>query len=245
VIASADPSPCARADYASEAFKQTVNPWRAWVARSTHKSRWREMVNRSALVLKLLTSREHGSIVAALTFGLPETVGGQRNWDYRSRTEGVMSRLRWERTLVTGLVMAAGTLVLFRWELDQTGSLARAQTVALTTMVLFQMFHVWNCRSNDLSAFRKSPFSNPLLFVASATAFVIHAGALYVPVTQIILRVEPLGIDAWIRMVAVAASIIVAIEIHKLTRPGSRPVRVAKRPDKPALAGLAGTATTQ
>ena len=157
-----------------------------------------------------------------------------------------MSRLLWERTLVTGVVMAAGTLTLFRWELDQTGSLARAQTVALTTMVLFQMFHVWNSRSNDdLSVFQKSPLSNPLLFAAAAMAFAIHAGALYVPITQIILRVEPLGIDAWVRMVAVAASIIVAIEIHKLTRPGSRPVRVAKRPDTPALAGLAGTATTQ
>src|SRR5918994_972336 len=142
----------------------------------------------------------------------------------RPRTEGVMSRLLWERTLVTGVVMAAGTLTLFRWELDRTGSLAGAQTVALTTMVLFQMFHVWNCRSNDLSVFQKSPLSNPLLFAAAATAFAIHAGALYVPVTQIILRVEPLGIDAWIRMTAVAASIIVVIEIHKLTRRGNRPV---------------------
>ncbi len=78
-----EPSPCAHPDYASDSFKETVNFWRRWIGRSTYKNRWREMVNRSALVLKLLTSREHGSIVAAPTFGLPETIGGVRNWDYR------------------------------------------------------------------------------------------------------------------------------------------------------------------
>ena len=83
VVMSDEPSPCARPEYASDAFKETVNFWRGWISRSTYKNRWREMVNRSALVLKLLTSREHGSIVAAPTFGLPETLGGVRNWDYR------------------------------------------------------------------------------------------------------------------------------------------------------------------
>jgi GH15 family glucan-1,4-alpha-glucosidase len=83
VVTGEGPSPCARADYARDAFKKTVNFWRGWIQRSTYKNRWREMVNRSALVLKLLTSRQHGSIVAAPTFGLPEHIGGGRNWDYR------------------------------------------------------------------------------------------------------------------------------------------------------------------
>jgi len=69
--------------YVSQSFKDTLNYWRRWVARSTYRGRWREMVNRSALALKLLTSSEFGSIVAAPTFGLPEVVGGERNWDYR------------------------------------------------------------------------------------------------------------------------------------------------------------------
>jgi GH15 family glucan-1,4-alpha-glucosidase len=83
VVLPHQPSPSAQPDYESEAFKQTVNFWRRWVARSSYNGRWREMVHRSALALKLLTSCQHGSIVAAPTFGLPETVGGERNWDYR------------------------------------------------------------------------------------------------------------------------------------------------------------------
>jgi GH15 family glucan-1,4-alpha-glucosidase len=76
-------SPSANPDYISEAFKETMNYWLSWVGHSKYRGRWREMVNRSALTLKLLTSEPHGSIVAAPTFGLPENIGGVRNWDYR------------------------------------------------------------------------------------------------------------------------------------------------------------------
>lgn len=76
-------SPAAAPDYVPRAFKATVNFWRAWIARSTYRGRWRETVNRSALTLKLLTLQPYGSLVAAPTFGLPEEIGGERNWDYR------------------------------------------------------------------------------------------------------------------------------------------------------------------
>ena len=66
-----------------ESFKGTLNFWQDWIGRSNYAGRWREIVDRSALVLKLLTNRQYGSIVAAPTFGLPEFVGGGRNWDYR------------------------------------------------------------------------------------------------------------------------------------------------------------------
>ncbi len=66
-----------------EIFQSTIDYWRDWVGKSVYKGRWRESVNRSALVLKLLFSQEHGSSVAAVTFGLPEQIGGDRNWDYR------------------------------------------------------------------------------------------------------------------------------------------------------------------
>ncbi len=81
--APADRSPAADKNYVPESFKQTMNFWRDWVRRSRYRGRWRELVNRSALTLKLLTSARYGSMVAAPTFGLPEDIGGVRNWDYR------------------------------------------------------------------------------------------------------------------------------------------------------------------
>src|SRR5262245_5816351 len=57
--------------------------WRGWLARSSYRGRWREMVNRSAITLKLMTYAPTGALVAAPTAALPEQVGGERNWDYR------------------------------------------------------------------------------------------------------------------------------------------------------------------
>src|SRR5215467_11643189 len=70
-------------DLVGRRFFDTAQFWRAWISKSSYKGRWREMVQRSALLLKLLISRKHGSIIAAPTFSLPETIGGVRNWDYR------------------------------------------------------------------------------------------------------------------------------------------------------------------
>ena len=64
-------------------LETTVDFWKSWVARSTYTGRWREMLLRSAITLKLLTYNPSGGLVAAPTAGLPEQIGGERNWDYR------------------------------------------------------------------------------------------------------------------------------------------------------------------
>ena len=61
----------------------TQNFWFNWISKSKYKGRWREVVSRSLMILKLLTYEPTGAIIAAPTFSLPEDFGGVRNWDYR------------------------------------------------------------------------------------------------------------------------------------------------------------------
>jgi len=69
--------------YAEDTYHETITAWRNWVGKSTYDGHYGELIRRSAITLKLLTSARFGSVVAAATFGLPESVSGNRNWDYR------------------------------------------------------------------------------------------------------------------------------------------------------------------
>ncbi len=86
VLRAVDGAGCGHPPSAGEAeelFHRTIAFWRTWIGTCTYQGRWREMVHRSALALKLLTFEPTGAMVAAPTCSLPEHVGGVRNWDYR------------------------------------------------------------------------------------------------------------------------------------------------------------------
>jgi Ca2+-transporting ATPase len=85
-------------------------------------------------------------------------------------------------------------------------------------MVLFQMFQAINARSETRSIFQLNPFSNRFLFLAITVSIAVHAAALYFGPTQDLLRVEPIDLRSWLVVVLVAASILVAVELHKLVR---------------------------
>jgi cation-transporting ATPase F len=137
----------------------------------------------------------------------------------RPPNEGILSPILWERTALVGTVIAAATLAFFLTEFYLAdSSLEQARTMALTTMVMFQAIHVGNARSEHLSAFRKSPFSNPFLFVGTIAALSVQAGALYFWPTQTLLDVEPLTLSEWLRIAAASVSIVLVVEMHKLVR---------------------------
>jgi Ca2+-transporting ATPase len=131
------------------------------------------------------------------------------------RHAGILTRALWQRVGLSGLVMTIGTLALFRWELERGAEVQTAQTVALTTLVLYQMFQAFNSRSATQSLLKLPALGNPFLVFAVIASILIHAGALYLPATQYLLRVEPLSAAQWGLAVTVAASILVTVEIHK------------------------------
>lgn len=141
----------------------------------------------------------------------------------RPLAEGVLSRELWQRTVVAGIVMAVGTLILFRWQLDRSGpdtaqGLTSAQTTALTVMVIFMALHAGNSRSEHQSIFSVSPISNPFLLAATAAAVGVHVAALYLRPTQFVLRVEPLDLATWARILGLSVTILIAMEIDKAVR---------------------------
>lgn len=86
MLQESDDGACAPPLYPDEAqasFEATVKYWREWLSHCTYTGRWRDVVYRSALALKLMTYKPTGAIIAAPTTSLPEDMGGVRNWDYR------------------------------------------------------------------------------------------------------------------------------------------------------------------
>lgn len=136
----------------------------------------------------------------------------------RSPKEGILSRTQVQRGLVVGLVIAAGTLGMFIWERSGGATLEYARVTALTTLVVFQIFHVFNCRSEELSVFSKSPLSNKFLLIGTLLSLAIHVGAMYFPPTQFVLRLEPLTLETWSHLTMIAISVVVVMEIDKLIR---------------------------
>ena len=136
----------------------------------------------------------------------------------RPQKEGVVTLRILERLGVVGVVLALGTLGMFWWILQSTDDLALARTVAMTQMVIFQFFHVFNCRSLDRSVFRIPLLSNRFLFVSMLGALAAHLAVIYTPWLQGVFRTQPLSPTHWVAMVIVASTVIIGAELGKWWR---------------------------
>jgi magnesium-transporting ATPase (P-type) len=134
----------------------------------------------------------------------------------RAPREPIFNRLMIERTVVAAVVMAGVSFTAFCWMVEIAKmSEESARNALLLLMVLFQNIHIGNCRSETRSAFCLSPLRSPILLGGAATAFTIHVIAMHVPFMQRILRVEPVSVGLWLILIALASTILAAMEWHK------------------------------
>ncbi len=134
--------------------------------------------------------------------------------------EGVLTRQMWRGIAFVGIIMAAGTLFALDISLpggfvDGSGSLRYAQTMAFTTLMLFQIFNVVNARSDEISAF-VGLFTNHWLWAAMALSVALQVAVVYVPVLQQAFGTVGLSAGDWLRCIAIASSVLWLREIGKL-----------------------------
>jgi magnesium-transporting ATPase (P-type) len=133
----------------------------------------------------------------------------------RDPNEPIFNRLMIERILVAVFVVGFGGFAIFALAQYWKWDIGPSRNLLLLTMVLFENFHIGNCRSETRSAFYLSPLRSPVLFFGTIGALLLHVVAMYVPALQAVLKTEPVDLWMWGLVAAVAVLIVPAVEVHK------------------------------
>jgi magnesium-transporting ATPase (P-type) len=176
------------------------------------------------------------NLVATITLALPLALEAPEpdlmERPPRDPDAPVLSRFVLSRTALVGLLMAAGAIGLFLFEYDgaltrgedQTAALAEAQTMAVTTVVLFQAFYLLNCRSLRDSIFRIGLFSNPSVLLGIGVLLLLQAAFIYLPLLNDIFGTHPLDPADVALAAAVGAVVLPVVSLEKwFERRRSRP----------------------
>jgi Ca2+-transporting ATPase len=163
----------------------------------------------------------------ALALGVDPADAGVMNEPPRPRSEGVITQRMWAGIFFVGAIMAAGTLLVLDASLpggliEGSGNMRYAQTMAFTTLMLFQIFNVFNARSDERSAF-VGLFSNQWLWGAVLLSLVLQVAVIYIPFLQQAFSTVSLRFNDWLCCAAVASSVLWLRELGKIvTRATSR-----------------------
>jgi Ca2+-transporting ATPase len=156
----------------------------------------------------------------ALALGVDPADLGTMNKPPRPKGEGVITRRMWTGIFFVGAVMAAGTLIILDASLpsgliEGPGPLRYGQTMAFTTLMLFQLFNAFNARSDERSAFH-GLFTNRWLCAAIALSLILHVAVVYAPLLQEVFSTTNLSLSDWLCCAAVASSVLWLRELSKI-----------------------------
>jgi len=140
----------------------------------------------------------------------------------RRREDPIVNAVLWERTVLTGVTMAVGSLWVFTWAIDVGLSEAQQRGAALTTLVLAMAAHVYNARSERRSIVVTNVVGNPFLLISTIVALTIHVSASYWEPTQLVLQIEPVTAGGWSRIAVVMVAVVLVSELHKAVRSRTR-----------------------
>ncbi len=156
----------------------------------------------------------------ALALGLDPFDQQVMNQPPRPSSEGVITGQMWRGIFFVGLIMALGTLFVIDLALpggffEGNGTLAYGQTMAFTTLMLFQLFNVFNARSDTETAFH-GLFANLWLWAAAGLSLLLHFAVIYVPFLQRGFSTVTLSMNDWLICTVVASLVLWLREIQKL-----------------------------
>jgi P-type Ca2+ transporter type 2C len=144
----------------------------------------------------------------------------------RPPDEPVFDRLMIRQSAVSGAYMGVVAYLFFAWTLEQGFSELEARNLLLFLMVAFENVHVFNCRSEHVSAFKVPLQNNWPLIAAAAGAQLVHIGAAFVPGIRDVLQIEPISVGMWLLLLPIAGSLLAVMELDKaLRRRGRAPGR--------------------
>jgi magnesium-transporting ATPase (P-type) len=170
------------------------------------------------------------NLVATVTLALPlafeSKEPGVMQRPPRDPSESILNSFVLFRTVLVALLMAAGAIFLFMFEygemladgLRSELALARAQTAAVTTVVLFQIFYLTQCRSLVDSVMRIGLFSNPYVYLGIALLVILQLAFVYVPAMNTLFGSAPISLEGWVRALLVAMVVLPVISIEKWWR---------------------------
>ncbi len=133
----------------------------------------------------------------------------------RDPKEGIFDRRMVTRVLIGGMTMAVLCFGLWVYLMNSGVEVNSARNILLAFFVLIQFFYVLTCRSETASAFSISWRRNPLLIGGALTALSIHIFSMNWSVMQSVLRLEPLSLDKWFGLAAMATIVFIVMEAYK------------------------------